>query len=242
MSKLFALVKRNLKETLREPLALVFCLGFPLVMLVLMQLLFANIKGVPDIFEIENYAVGICVFGYTFVMLFTAMAISGDKNTEFINRLNLAPVNKATYLFSFVLSMLPVALAQTVIFFAVSLIFGVELSVGLLVAIVYLLPSAVLYITFGVLLGVICKNEKQAGPISSIIISCTSILGGVFMPVDGMGVFTTINDFLPFTHSIKIASGALVGNLGCVIPHLYWVIGYIVALWIINVLLYKRKR
>ena len=200
MKKLNALTKRNLKEILRDSLSLVFCLIFPVVMLILMQAIFASMEFTPDNFKIENYAVGICVFGYTFVMLFVAMQISGDRNTEFINRLNMAPIKKSTYLASFLLAMLPIILAQTIIFFAIALCFGLDFSWKIILAILYLLPSALLYISFGILIGTICKTEKQAGPISSIIISITATLGGVFMPIDNMGVFSTIVNLLPFSH------------------------------------------
>lgn len=40
MKKCFILAQRNIKEMLREPLSLVFCLGFPLIMLLVMQIIF----------------------------------------------------------------------------------------------------------------------------------------------------------------------------------------------------------
>lgn len=97
MKKLFALVARNLKETIRDPLSMLFCLLFPIAMLVLMQAIFSGMGDRPANFEITNYASGICVFGYTFVALFVAMQIAGDKNTSFIKRLNVAPLSKFVY-------------------------------------------------------------------------------------------------------------------------------------------------
>lgn len=242
MNKLNALIKRNLKEIIRDPLSLVFCLGFPVVMLVLLQLIFSQVSYIPENFKIENYAVGICVFGYTFSMLFVAMLVAGDKNSEFINRLNMAPISKFTYLLSYFVSMLPIVLFQTIIFFAIALIFGLGFSINLILATIYLLPSAIFYISLGILIGSLCKSEKQTGPISSIIISLTSLLGGVFMPVDDMGIFSTIVNLFPFTHSVKIASGVFQNNLTCIYPHIIWVLGYTILIWIITLLLYKRKK
>ena len=116
MNKLILLAKRNLKEIARDPLSLVFCIGFPVVMLVLLQALFSGMSFTPENFRIENYAVGICVFGYTFSALFVAMNLSGDRSSEFINRLNMSPIKKFHYLGSYVVAMLPVMLFQTVVF------------------------------------------------------------------------------------------------------------------------------
>ncbi|MCX4367703.1 MAG: hypothetical protein OSJ67_06895 [Clostridia bacterium] len=101
MKKCFIPALRNIKETLREPLSMIFCLGFPCVMLFLMQIIFKNMAFTPSNFEIKNYAAGICVFGYTFTGLFVALSISSDKNTSFIKRINISPISKFCYFASF---------------------------------------------------------------------------------------------------------------------------------------------
>lgn len=242
MMKLKALVKRNLLQTLLDPLSLIFCLGFPIVMLVLLQTIFASMEFVPPNFEIQNYAIGICVFGYTFTMMFTAMNVAEDKNSQFIMRINMAPVKKSVYLFSFMVSSMPVAFVQTVIFLLISLIFGFEFSVNLPIALGMLVPSMIFYVSFGVLLGALCKTEKQAGPICSILISATAMLGGVFMPIDNLGIFSTIVNFLPFTHTVKVASELYSSGILACLPHLFWVLGYSLAIWILIIIAYKLKK
>ena len=130
MKKCLILAQRNIKEMLREPLSLIFCLGFPLVMLLVMQLIFSNVASefVPPNFEIEHYASGICVFGYTFTCLFVALQIAGDKNTAFMKRINVSPIRKGTYYCSFLISALPMVLLQTVLFFLVALISASRLT------------------------------------------------------------------------------------------------------------------
>lgn len=242
MNKIFALTSRNIKEIVRDPLAMVFCVGFPVVMLVLMQLIFLQLPNIPSIFQISSYICGICVFGYTFSMLFIAMQISGDKNTEFINRIKLAPITQTTYYFSYVLAMLPIMLCQTILFFAIGLCFGLPFGIEILLAILCLFPSAMLFIAFGIFLGTICKNEKQAGPISSIIISLTGILGGIFMPVQEMGAFSTISNCLPFIHCTEIASQALTLNFAQTLPHLLWIVCYTIIIYCLTLLIKKIRK
>lgn len=230
MRSLFALTKRNLKETVRDPLSAVFCLAFPLIMLTVMQLIFNNFEYVPDNFLIQNYAAGICVFGYTFTALFVALQISADKNTSFVKRINISPIGRLTYIASYLCSALPVALAQTVLFFLVALIFGYKADINFLLGIIYLIPSAVMYICFGILFGSLSKNEKQTGPLSSIFISLTGIFGGVFMPVNAFGGgFATFVNLLPFAHSVQIAQELHTTGAGCIYPHVLWVLGYAVV-------------
>ena len=242
MNKTVILAKRNLKEIIRDPLSLVFNMAFPILMLFVLGGITNSLEYVPEQFKINNYAVGICVFGYTFAMLFTAMLIAEDKNSEFINRLNMAPIKKSSYIAGYYIAVMPIMAVQTVLFLLSSCILGLAFSYKLAVAFVYLLPSAVFYVVLGVLIGAIVKNGKQAGPVSSIVISGTSMLGGVFMPVENMGVFSTIVNLLPFTHSVKIATGVFGGDFGCIYPHILWVLGYSVVLFVITVLIYKRKK
>ena len=245
MTKLVALTKRNIKEIVRDPLSLVFCVGFPVAMLVLMQVIFASmdLPEVPPNFQINSYAVGICVFGYTFATMFVSLLIAGDKNNEFINRINMAPISKWTYLLSYFVAMMPIVLAQTVLFFALSLLFGLEFSAKILLAIVYLVPSQIFYIALGALFGTVVKTEKQAGPLCSIAVTVTGMFGGVFMPVENLGGLTKVINLLPFAHTVDIAKGLFVdGNLACIYPHVIWVVGYTAVICLVTALLYRRKK
>lgn len=238
------LAKRNIKEMIREPLGSVFCIGFPVFMLLLMQIIFTNIdlEVVPPSFEIKNYASGICIFGYAFLTLFIALQLASDKNSSFIKRINIAPISKAEYYLSYVVSSLPIALGQTVLFYLISLIFKYPFDGYFFLGIVYLLPSALLYICFGILIGCICSDEKQTGPIGSIFVSLTSIIGGVFMPVSMFkGGFKTFIDLLPFIHTSEIASELHTKGASCIYPHILFILGYIVVITAIIILVEKLK-
>lgn len=220
MRRIKALVIRNLKETLREPLSLVFCIAFPLVMLVMMQLILGGVdEAGAAAFNINNFASGIAVFGYTFTMLFIALGIASDKNAAFMTRISISPLKPIEYYASFIIAFLPICLVQTVIFFACALIFGLKLSVGLLIAIVYLLPSVLFYISCGLFIGTVAKSDKAAGPISSIFICGAGILGGVWMPIETIGGgFFKACKALPFFNTVKPSASAVNGVYGDIFP------------------------
>lgn len=242
MKKCLILSQRNIKEMLRDPLSLIFCMGFPLVMLLLMQIIFTNIEVIPDNFAIRSYASGICVFGYTFTSLYVAMQISSDKNTSFIKRINILPISKFSYYCSFFLSALPMALIQTVLFFLLSLIFKFPFDVNFLLSIIYLMPSAIFYICVGMLIGCICKNEKQTGPIFSIFISLTGLFGGVFMPISLFsGGFAEFINILPFGHSVLIGSELQTIGAKCIYPHILYLLFYVVIFLVIITIIEKVR-
>ena len=74
-SKVFAV--RTWKEIARDSLSYIFCLGFPIVMLVIMSVVDSSIpaEAGPQVFHLPNLAPGIAYFGLTFVMLFACIPV-----------------------------------------------------------------------------------------------------------------------------------------------------------------------
>ena len=88
--KMWTFAKRCAKEILRDPINLVFGLGFPLVLLVLLSAIQANIP-VP-IFEIDTLTPGITVFGLSFLSLFSGTLIARDRESALLQRLYTTPL------------------------------------------------------------------------------------------------------------------------------------------------------
>ena len=64
---------KNTKELLRDPLNIIFSLGFPIVVLLLLSAIQSNVP--VDLFAIDMLAPGISVFGLSFLTLFSATVI-----------------------------------------------------------------------------------------------------------------------------------------------------------------------
>ena len=94
--------KRNLREILRDPLSLIFCLAFPLVMLLLFQVILLGIpkEGVASVpqFQIERLAPSVVVFGFSFLTLFSGMLIAKDRSTSYLDRLRTSPLRGVDFL------------------------------------------------------------------------------------------------------------------------------------------------
>ena len=72
--RMLKFANRNTKEIMRDPLTLIFGLGFPLILILLLSAIQANIP-VP-LFEIAHLTPGITVFGLAFMTLFSATLIA----------------------------------------------------------------------------------------------------------------------------------------------------------------------
>ncbi|MBQ2230623.1 MAG: ABC transporter permease, partial [Oscillospiraceae bacterium] len=150
MKRAWAFAERNVKEVLRDPLSYIFCIGFPLVILVIMTLVNQSIpkEAGMTIFRIDRLSGGVAVFGQTFVMLFAALCVSGDRSGSFLVRMYATPMKSRDFVLGYIIPMLLISVIQCALTmiasFIISLITGVELSItGLLLAIVVSLPSAV---------------------------------------------------------------------------------------------------
>ena len=169
----------------------------------------------------------------------------GDQLLEMIQQYTGYPSIEAyenAYYLSYLISAFIIAILQTVLFLILALIFKLPFDARLFLAMLYMLPSAIFYISFGILLGSICSNEKQAGPINSIIISTTGILGGIFMPISSFtGAFEVIVNLLPFSHSVLIASELYTVGASCIYPHIIYLLIYISIIWLVIYVTQKLK-
>lgn len=223
-SRAFAL--RNTKELLRDPLSYIFCLGLPVVMLLVMTLVNQNIpkEAQVTIFHIASLAPAICVFSFMFVMLFACLLVSKDRCGPFLVRLYASPMTAFDYVWGYGLPLLAVALGQFVVTFAVSAVIAATAGEpfafgGMLLCAVSLIPSAVLFIGVGILFGSLF-SEKMAPPLTSVIITAASVLGGIWMDVDLLGGgLKAVCAALPFYHGVRAARLALAQDeAGALVP------------------------
>ena len=81
------------------------------------------------------------------------MLISKDRETSLQRRLFTTPLTAADFLLGYSLPMLPISVLQSVICYVAALILGLKPTVGILWALLFLLPAALLYIAIGLLCG-----------------------------------------------------------------------------------------
>lgn len=231
---------RNAREILRDPLNLAFGLGFPLVLLLLLSAIQANIP-VP-LFEISHLAPGISVFGLAFLALFSATLIARDRSGAFLQRLYTTPMAPTDFIFGYTLPILPMALGQSLICYLAAIFLGLAPSVTILFAVVCNLPVALLYIAIGLLCGSILNDKQVGGICGALLTNLSAWLSGVWFDLDLVGgAFQKIAYALPFVHAVELERAVIGGNLAGIFPHLWWVLGYAAALLAAAVVLFLRQ-
>lgn len=238
--RMIVFASRNLKEMLRDKLTIIFGLGFPLILLLLLSIIQRNIP--IDIFEIENLAPGIAMFGLSFISLFSGMLIAKDRCSAFMLRLLISPMKSSEFIFGYILPFLLLSVLQISICFLASFLFGLEPSWNLLLAIIMLLPTAILFIAIGILCGIVL-NEKQVGGIcGALLTNLCGWLAGIWFDLSLVGgVFQKVAECFPFYHAVNASKYALIGDYTAIFPELIWVIGYGIAVTAIAIIVFGRK-
>ena len=238
--KMLTFSGRNVKEILRDPLNLFFGLGFPLVLILLLSAIQANIP-VP-LFEIQHLTPGVTVFGLSFMTLFAAVIISKDRTSSFLQRLYTTPLTPVDFILGYTLPMLPIALGQSVICYITALILGLELSVNILYAILFILPVSIFFIALGLLFGSILNDKAVGGVCGALLTNLSAWLSGIWFDLDLVGgVFKDIAYALPFVHGVELERVVLRGDFSEIAGHLLWVLGYTVVALALAVWLFLRQ-
>ena len=231
---------RNTKELLRDPLTLAFGLGFPLVLLFLLSAIQANVP--VSLFEVEHLTPGVAVFGLSFMTLFSATLIAKDRGSSLLRRLYTTPLTSLDFILGYTLPILPMAVAQATICYLAALFLGLEVTVNLLYAILFILPVSLLYIGIGLLCGSVLTDKQAGGVCGGLLTNLAAWLSGTWFDLDLVGgAFKTIANALPFVHAVELERGVLAGNFGEALPHLWWVLGYAVLTLAAAVLLFLRQ-
>ena len=236
------LAGRNIKEVLRDPLSLIFMLAMPLGMEIRFYFIFHSLTSQ---FEMRFLAPGIVVFAQAFLSLFTGLLIALDRASAFLTRLYVSRARSFEFIFGYACALLPVTLAQSVLFFLVGGIIDHSiLSVRVLPAIALSLVTSLLFLGLGILLGSAC-NEKSVGGVSSIVIAGQSMLSGMWFPREGLSpVMITLMDVLPFRNATILVQNALNGAPDAwndLVKPLCIVLAYTAAAFVCAILVFRSK-
>jgi ABC-2 type transport system permease protein len=231
---------RTRKEILRDPINIFFGLGFPLVLILLLSAIQANIP--VELFEIGHLTPGITVFGLSFMTLFSATLIAKDRGSSLLQRLYTTPLRPMDFILGYTLPMIPIAVAQSIVCYVVAMILGLDFTVNILLAVVSIIPVSILFIALGLLFGSIL-TDKQAGVVcGTLLTNLSAWLSGIWFDLELVGgAFKEIAYALPFVHAVEMERAILSGRFDDVFPHFWWVLGYSLAAMVAAVFLFYRQ-
>lgn len=238
--RIMTFANRNMKEILRDPLNLAFGLGFPLVLIFLLSAIQANIPA--PLFEIQQLAPGIAVFGLSFITLFSATIISRDRTSSLLQRLYTTPMTPTDFILGYTLPIIPLALAQGVVSYLAALVLGLDFTPGIIYALVAILPISVLYIALGLLCGSVLTDKQVGGVCGALLTNLSAWLSGIWFDLELVGgTFRDIAYCLPFVHAVELERALLAGQVSQIFPHIWWVLAYGLAILVVAILLFLNQ-
>ena len=231
---------RNTKELLRDPLNLTFGLGFPLVLILLLSAIQANVP--VSLFEIQHLAPGVTVFGLSFMTLFSATIIAKDRGSSLLQRLYTTPLTPVDFILGYTLPIVPLSVAQCAVCYIAAILLGLEITVNILLSILFIIPVSILYIALGLLFGSILNDKQVGGVCGALLTNLSAWLSGVWFDLALVGgVFQKIAYALPFVHAVEMERAVLAGDFRTIFPHLWWVLGYAIVCLATAILLFLRQ-
>ena len=238
--RLLTFSKRTLKEILRDPINIVFGLGFPAVLIILLSAIQANIP--VSLFEIEMLTPGITVFGLSFMTLFSAALIAKDRESALLQRLYTTPMTPLDFILGYMLPILPISVAQSVICYLIAFFLGLPITVTVLYAVLFIIPVSLFFIALGLLCGSVFGTKQVGGLCGALLTNLTAWLSGTWFDLNLVGgVFKKIAYLLPFVHAVEMERAVLNRNYGEIFPHLLWVSGYTAVFTVLSVLIFLQQ-
>lgn len=238
--RMMTFAKRCLKEILRDPINLGFGLGFPLVLLLLLSAIQANLP--VSLFEIDTLTPGITVFGLSFMTLFSATLIAKDRESAFLHRLYTTPLSGFDFIAGYMLPLLPIALGQVSICYLFSLPLGLTFRVNIIHAIIGIVPMAIFNIALGLLCGSILGIKQVGGICGALLTNLCAWFSGVWFDLNLVGgSFKKIANALPFFHAAEMERALFNGNFQVATEHSLPIVLYSLFITVAAVFCFLRQ-
>lgn len=232
--KMMTFAKRCAREILRDPLTLGFGLGFPLVLLLLLSAIQANIP--VSLFEINTLTPGITVFGLSFMTLFSATLIAKDRESALLQRLYTTPLTSLDFILGYMLPLLPIAVGQTLACYLFAIPLGLTVSINIVYAVLGILPMAIFNIGLGLLCGSVMDVKQVGGFCGALLTNLSAWLSGVWFDLSLVGgFFEKTANALPFLHAVEMEKALFSGSPGTAANHLLPVLAYSMLITLVAV-------
>ena len=138
--------------------------------------------------------------------------------------------------------LIPLALLQVTVCYAVATILGLEPSVNIIISLITVIPVCILYVAIGLLCGSVLNDKQVGGICGALLTNLSAWLSGIWFDLELVGgVFKKVAYALPFVHAVEIERMVLSGEYNGILTHLGWVLGYAVVVSVIAILLFLRQ-
>ncbi len=251
MYNFFPFAKRTYRELLRDPVSLIFGLAFPLILMVVLQIICKNVytsgSDVLECYEIDKLMIGISVYSFSFTSFYAGIRVSKDKNEGYIQRFYSSRLKLVDFLLGYIAPLLLITFMQSVMCVTTAFILDAILSLDKLsfgfnyfIIILMMLPCELIFIFIGLMLGCSFK-AKESFAIFILIIIITLMTGNIFFPAESFGSgYVIFCKILPFYPTVTALS-CLINGFSEAFPYYYVTLGYLVVLFILTIVIFRIK-
>ena len=224
-----AISQRILIELVRRKRSLLFWAIFPITVLLLNAIIFADRSGLPLNEAMEFAAPGSLIGAAFFFSCVggTVTIIVAEREQNTLKRLFLSPLTGITYFLGIFLAQIWIALGQTLLVYAVAMGFGAKFQGSIWLGMFIILLSVIAYVGMGFLLGTqLARRTEDVNALVATFGIPLLILGGAFFPTSIFPpILKAIAIYNPIYHMTEAlvnvsAKGYHLGDLGKHLPFL----------------------
>ncbi len=182
MQRILALLKMELKKTIREPAFLFLMLLFPAVLTLVFGFAFSD----PALgISFNAMAPGLFAYACIFIIMTVAQSFSDIREQGLLRRLNTTPMTSGDFMGSQIISNMIIAMLQVFIVFLLALPFGFRPNTnigGLLFAFLLMAIFSLSSVGLGLITATIAKSSGTATGLSFVFI-LPQMFFGTFIPI-----------------------------------------------------------
>ena len=239
------MLSRNVKHTVRNPVAVFNAVLLPIVIMLMFVKVFGGAFSVGDAY-IDYATPGLLVMAVSYGLGATATAVNDDMTKGVINRFKVMDVSRGSVLTGHVVVTTLRCLVACTAIVAVAFAMGFDPAASALdwlgaLGVVVLLSFAAGWLT--VALGLAAKTVESAG-MATVPLIMLPFLSSAFVPADSMGAgVRQFAEYQPFTPIIETLRGLLLGNLssGDAYAAVAWCVGLALVGYLWAVSTFKKR-
>ena len=203
---------------------------------------YVSVGDTEDFTVFDWQAPGIVVFALMMTAIYVALTLAMEIKNRTLQRLRLTKMTALDMMGGTTIRWLFVGVLQVIILIAILMAVGTRMSGDFGTTVAYLFMIAMVTVLASIALGLIISSfvddPEQAGNIGTALVVPMSFLTGAFFPMD-----LAFAQVLPFTQaSNALKQAMLFGDWGQANIHMMYALVGAVVLFIIGVLIFKKKR
>ncbi len=251
MTGFFPYARRTYKEFLRDPVSLIFGAAFPVILMIILQIVCKNLGDmgveVSECYRIDRQMIGIAIYSFSFTSFYAGFRLSKDRNDEFIQRFYNSKMELEDYILAYIMPLMLVTFIQSIMCITTAFLLDTILNLNVLhfgfnyiLLVLMMLPCELIFVCIGLMLGISFKARESFSIFIGIII-VTILTSNSFFNVTALGkgyeIFCYILPFYPTYTGLS----CIINGITEAFPYYYITIGYVLVLLVLTILIFKKK-